>query len=121
MKYIRQFSIIMLVTCIGEVLKYVLPLPVPASIYGLCLMLFLLMTGIIKLEHVKETGLFLVEIMPLMFIPAAVGLIDSWGALQSVIIPVLVITVVVTIVVMVVSGKVTDAVLGLQERRKKHE
>lgn len=113
----RQFGIIMLITCIGEMLKFVLPLSVPAGIYGLCLMLFLLMTGVVKLEHVKDVGLFLIEIMPLMFIPAAVGLLESWEQLSGVWLSVLVITVAVTFVVMIVSGKVTDVFL----RRKSHE
>lgn len=116
MKYVKQFGIIMFITCIGEVLKYLLPLPIPASIYGLCLMLAGLLTGMIKLESVKETGLFLVEIMPLMFIPAAVGLIDSWNQLWNILLPVAIITVISTVLVMVVSGKVTDKLVHLGEK-----
>ena len=41
MKYIKQLAIILAVTAVGEILKYLLPLPVPASIYGLVLMLVL--------------------------------------------------------------------------------
>ena len=73
MKYLKQFFIILAVSFAGEVLKYIIPLPIPASIYGLVIMLFLLGTKILSLECVRETGLFLVEIMPVMFIPAAVG------------------------------------------------
>lgn len=53
MKYMRQFGIIMLVTCIGEILKYLIPLAIPSSIYGLCLMMVLLVTGIVKVDDVK--------------------------------------------------------------------
>lgn len=70
MKYLRQFGIILAVTCAGEIMKYFIPLPIPGSIYGLILMFVLLLTKVIKVEHVKETGEFLIEIMPLMFIPA---------------------------------------------------
>lgn len=111
MKYMRQFGVILGVTCIGEVLKYFIPLPIPGSIYGLVLMLVFLMLGIIKLNQVKETGEFLIEIMPLMFIPAAVGLLTSWSQLSSILIPVSVITVATTFLVMIVTGKVTDFVL----------
>lgn len=114
----KQFGIIILLTCMGEILKLILPLNVPAGIYGMCLMLLFLMTGVVKLEQVKDAGLFLVEIMPLMFIPAAVGLLESWGQLSGMWASVLVITVAVTLVVMVVSGKVTDALLN---RRKTNE
>lgn len=108
MKYMKQFLLILAVTCIGEILKYFIPLPVPASIYGLAIMLGLLVTGIVRLESVKETAEFLIEIMPVMFIPAAVGLLVSWEQLQPVLIPVCVITIVSTFAVMIVTGKVTD-------------
>lgn len=108
MKYIRQFGIILAVTCVGEILKYFIPLPIPASIYGLVIMLGLLMSGRLCLESVRETSEFLVEIMPMMFIPAAVGLLVSWEHLKPILVPVLVITVVSTFVVMIVTGKVTD-------------
>ena len=112
MKYLRQFGIILAVTCVGEIMKYFIPLPIPGSIYGLILMFVLLLAKVIKVEHVKETGEFLIEIMPLMFIPAGVGLITSWEQLQSFMVPLLVITVVSTFVVMIVTGKVTDFLIS---------
>lgn len=116
MKYLRQFAVILTMTFWGEVLHLLLPLPVPASIYGMVLMLVSLMTGIVKLEQVRETGAFLIEIMPIMFIPAGVGLLDSWSGLRPILIPVFVVTAVSTIVVMGVSGKVTQFVI----RRERH-
>ena len=74
-------------------------------------MLFCLSVGIIKIDKVKETGEFLIEIMPLMFIPAGVGLMSSWKELSGILIPVLVITVVSTFLVMIITGKVTDFLL----------
>jgi len=108
MKYVKQFVIIMGITCLGEVLNYLLPLPVPASIYGMVLLFFLLTMGVLKLEQVEATGDFLVSIMPIMFIPAAVGIMDSFGELQSMLIPVLVAMIPITCLVMVVAGKVTE-------------
>lgn len=117
-KYLRQFGIILAVTCAGEIMKYFIPLPIPGSIYGLILMFVLLLTKAIKVEHVKETGEFLIEIMPLMFIPAGVGLLTSWSQLQSFLVPLLVITVVSTFVVMIVTGKVTDFLISKKEGKK---
>lgn len=121
MKYLRQLLVIFCVTCVGEILKFKIPLPVPASIYGLVIMLVCLIFGIIKLEWVKETGEFLIEIMPVMFIPAAVGLIVSWKQLSCILVPVAVITVVSTIVVMGVTGKVTDFLLDLKKDGDQNE
>lgn len=119
MKYFKQFGIILTVSFLGELLHAVIPLPVPASIYGLVLMLAALITGLIPLDRVREAGSFLIEIMPMMFIPAAVGLLDSWSVLRPVLLPVLIITAATTVLVMAVSGRVTQSVIRLEKRKKK--
>ena len=118
MKYVQQFSIILLISVIGELLKTFLPLPVPASVYGLVIMLVALLTGILKLDQVKGAADFLVEIMPVMFIPAGAGLVESWSALKPICVQVVVIMFVSTIVVMGVSGKVTQTMIEAEERKK---
>ena len=100
MKYLKQFLIILAISLLGEVLKELLPLPIPASIYGMVFLFILLLTGIIKLDQVKDAGKFLIEIMPVMFIPAGVGLMSSWNVLKPVLVPVSVITVISRITVM---------------------
>ena len=121
MKYVKQFAIILLVSLAGELMSFLLPLPVPASIYGLVLMLFSLLTGLIKHAAVHDTACFLIEIMPLMFIPAAVGLMASWSVIRANLLAYLVIAAVTTLAVMAVSGLVTQGVLrrnGKGEDRK---
>ena len=105
MKHLRQFLIILLFSFLGEGLKALLPLPVPASIYGLVLLFAALELGIIKLSAVEDAGKFLIEIMPVMFIPAGAG------ALKPICVQVVVIMFVSTIVVMVISGRVTQFVI----------
>jgi Putative effector of murein hydrolase LrgA len=117
MKYMRQFGIILGVTCAGELMKYFIPLPIPGSIYGLLLMFVLLLTKVIKVENVKDVGEFLIEIMPLMFIPAGVGLMASWGELQGFLVPLLVITVSTTFIAIFVTGKVTDFMMDRKEKQ----
>ena len=119
MKFLRQFMIILLLSFLGEVLKMFIPLPIPASVYGLVLMLLCLVTGILKTSQVKEAAFFMIEIMPVMFIPAAAGLIDSWKVLHPLLLPILVITVVITIFVMVVTGKIAQMIA--QKRGIKNE
>lgn len=111
MLYLRQFCIILFVSFLGELLHAMIPFPIPASVYGLILMLLALCTGILKLKHVKETAGFLIEIMPVMFIPAAVGLLDSWDSLKPVWIPVILITILSTIIVIGVTGQVTQRMI----------
>ena len=113
MKYIKQFTIILAVTFLGEVFHKWIPLPIPGSIYGMVLLYILLCTGVIKLSWIKETGKFLIDIMPLMFIPAGVGLMDSWGILQPVWFPFLVITCISTVAVMAAAGRVTQCLIKI--------
>lgn len=117
----KQFAIILGVTCVGEIIKYLVPLPIPGSIYGLILMMVLLMTKAVKVEDVKETAEFLIEIMPLMFIPAGVGLLTAWNQIQAILVPIIIITIVSTFLVMVVSGKVTDKLLDGKRGGQKNE
>lgn len=111
MKYIKQLLIILLITFLGEILKYLIPVSIPASIYGMVLLFFALEFKIIKVSDIKETASFLIEIMPIMFVPAGVGLLESWEVLQPIWIQVVVITLVSTVVVMAVSGLVTQFVI----------
>ena len=86
MKYLRQFCIILLVSALGEGLHILLPLPVPASVYGLVLMLGALASGIL-------------------------GLLEAWGDLQPIWLPVVLITILTTVIVMVVTGRSTQFVI----------
>lgn len=120
MKYLKQFLIILAVSFLGEALHKLLPLPIPASIYGIVLMFILLKTKLLLLASIRETAMFLVEIMPVMFIPAAVGIMDSWGIIAPSWLVYLTMTVVSTVVVMAVSGLVTQAVLRRGGGGKRH-
>ena len=117
MKYVRQFWIILLISAMGEALHVLIPLPVPASVYGLVIMLIALLTHIIRLDQVKEAAEFLIEIMPVMFIPAGVGLLTAWGILKPVCVPIILITVITTVVVMLVTGRVTQAVIRMDRKK----
>ena len=120
MKYLKQFGIILILSFAGELLNLLIPLPIPASIWGFALMFVCLLTGFLKLDYVKDTAIFLIEIMPLMFIPAAVGLMESWGIIRAKIIPYLVITVLSTFLVMAAAGKITQAVIRRDRKKACH-
>lgn len=123
MKYLRQFLMILAISFIGEILKYFLPLPIPASIYGMMILFIGLLTGIIPLEAVKDVGKFLIEIMPVMFIPAGVGLMSSWVNLKPVLLPVSIITVVSIVTVMIATGRTSQWIIrkGKKKEETRHE
>ena len=121
MKFVFQFSRIILITLVGEILHFVLPFPIPAGIYGLILLLVLLLTGLVKLEQVEQVGQFLVDIMPALFITSAAGLIDTWGQLKLFLLPFLIIVTLSTTVVMIVSGVATQSIGSRRRKEKKDD
>lgn len=121
MKYLHQFLLILFISFLGELLKFLLPFSIPASIYGMFILFVGLLSGVIRLDAVREAGKLLIEIMPVMFIPAGVGLMASWDNLKPVLIPVSIITVVVLITVMVATGRVSQLVIRQAKRKEKTE
>lgn len=111
MKFLRQLSIILAATAAGEILRHFVPLPVPAGIYGLVILLLLLIFKAVRLEQVKEAGDFLIEVMPVMFIAPSTMLIAYWPQIRAILAPFLTVVVVSTVVVMGVTGKATDCLL----------
>lgn len=118
MHYLRQFMIISLIALVGEGLSFLIPLPIPASIYGIAILLFLLISGRLKVESVKDVSSFLIAIMPLMFIPAAVGLMESFSLLASSWPAYVIILAVSTVAVMAVSGRVTQHVIRSEKKKE---
>lgn len=122
MKIIGQLFIILLISFAGELLNTLLPLPIPASIYGIFLLFCLLEFKILPLKAVKETGDFLVSIMQLMFIPAAVGLLEAWDVIRPNWPAYILITLISTFVVLFISGRVTQAVIRrVRAKEGRHE
>jgi holin-like protein len=116
MKYIHQFLIIMAISFIGELLS-LLPLPVPASVYGLFILLICLFTGIIKLKDIEDVADWLILIMPVLFVPSAVSLMNVGDELLGDIVVIGVVIVVSTIVVMVTTGKVAQLIIERKENK----
>lgn len=111
MKYVVQFLIIVAFSFAGELLHALLPLPVPASIYGIVLLFAALQLKWVKERHIQETATFLIAIMPIMFVPPAVGLIPAWEGVKPHLAAYALVTVVSTFVVMAVAGWVTQKLI----------
>lgn len=107
MKYIKQLFWILLFSGIGELLQAVIPLPVPAAIYGLVLLLTALCTGLLKADHIADTARFLIAVMPLLFVAPAVSVLANWGLIAPHVIPIVVIMCLSTVIVFGVAGLVT--------------
>jgi holin-like protein len=118
MKYFKQFGIIACVSFVGELLYAVLPFPIPASVYGLVLMVILLMTKIVKLDMIEETADFMISMMGIFFIPSSVGLMNSFGVMRGSVVQLLLMCVISTVVVMVVTGLVAQVIITIKQKRE---
>ena len=120
MRYLLQAVIIAAVTFAAEIIKYFVPLPVPASIYGLLLLFALLKSGILKLEQIEDVGNLLLELMPLLLVPASVSVLTALDTIQRMLLPVLVMGFLGTIAVMAVTGLLSQWIIR-RKGEKSHE
>ena len=111
MKYLTQFVIIMGFTLLGEALQRLIPLPIPASVYGLALLFLALCLRLVKVEQVKETGGFLTSILPILFVSPAVGIMEDWGLVADRLVPILLLLIGSTVLSFGISGRITQAIL----------
>ena len=118
LKLFKQFTIIVFLSFLGEVLHALIPFPIPASIYGIILLFFLLERKALRIDDVREVSDFLIFIMPLLFIPPAVGLIDVWDELRASLTAYATIIIAVTLIVMVSTGRITQWFLQNQKEKE---
>ena len=112
MKYLSQFLTILGFTFVGEALQRLIPLPIPASIYGLTLLFAALCLKIVKVEQVAEVGEFLRSILPMLFVAPAVSIVENWGLIAHRMIPIILVLVGTTVSTFGIAGAVTKFVKG---------
>ncbi len=111
MKYLSQFLIILGFTPTGEALQRIIPLPIPASVYGLTLLFLALCLKLVKVEQVKETGAFLTSILAILFVSPAVNIVDDWGLIRNDLLPIVLIMMGSTVLTFGISGRIAQWVL----------
>ena len=121
MKYLMQFGIIIGLSLVGEVLNSVIPLPVPASVWGMVLLFVLLCLKVIKLDQVQDAAEFLLSIMTVMFVPVGASLITSFADIKDEILGIFAIIIVSTVVCFLVTGKVAQRIIDKSENNGKEE
>lgn len=121
MKYLHQLAIIVTINFIGEVLNHFIPLPIPASVYGLVILFVCLCTGIVKLQQVDDVARFLLAIMPIMFLAPNVSIIESFAQVKGQAFSLLLIAFVSMLVVMSVTSLTAQCYIRLKRKHKNPE
>ncbi len=111
MKYLSQFCIILGFTFAGEALQRLLPLPIPASVWGLALLFAALCFGLIRVEQVKDASGFLISIMPVLFVSPAVGIVENWSLISTRLLPIFLLLAASTFFVFGISGCITQLLM----------
>ena len=111
MKFLYPFVIILAFTFMGELLNYFLPLPIPASIYGLVLLFIALRLGIVKLEKIEELGNTMIGLLPLLFVPPVVNLLGCWDVVRRNLLAIMGIIFLSTVLIFFISGKLSQIVI----------
>ena len=116
-RVILSIGILLFISFIGEVLNDMIPLPVPASVYGLVLLFIALVTRVVKLEWVESGADILIAIMPLLFVPSVVKIVSLQELIMGYWLEILLVIACSLVVVMVVTGKVAQGMIKKQEKK----
>ncbi|SCJ74100.1 Antiholin-like protein LrgA [uncultured Clostridium sp.] len=121
MKIFRESLIILVLYFIGELIAKTLNIPIPGNIIAMIILFLSLCTGIIKVEKVESISSFFLDHLAFFFIPAGVGLMNSFDSIKSSAIQIVIICIVTTIIVMGVTGVVVQFTSNIISRRKAHK
>lgn len=117
MKFLRESILILSLYFIGEFISKAFNIPIPGNIIGMLLLFTLLATGILKLEKVETISNFFLNHLAFFFIPAGVGLMNSFSEIKSSSVQILFICIITTIIVMATTGLVVQFVANLQKKK----
>lgn len=108
MKYLSQFLIIMGFTLVGEALQRLIPVTIPASVWGLALLFAALCLKIVKVEQVNAVGGFLTSLLPVLFVGPTVGIVEHWELIRPQLLPIALLLVSSTVLTFGISGSLTQ-------------
>lgn len=117
MKFIKQMCLVLLFSFLGELCRFLIPYPIPTSIYGMVLMAAALGLKLFRPEDVRDVGSFLTSILPILFVVPLVNLMDCWDQLKDNLVPLVVIIILSTILVFAVSGMVTQMLMNIRKKK----
>ena len=118
LKYLKQIALILVFSFLGEVCRALIPLPIPASIYGMVLLFAALSLKIVKSSQVKDAGGFLTSVLPVLFVAPTVNLVDCWDQMKDDVVSLVVIALATTVITFGAAGLATKWIM---KGEKRHE
>lgn len=118
-KLLVQIGIVFTICLVGEGIARLLPFAFPASVISMILLFLLLLSGALKVEHIREKGNFLLRNMAFFFIPSGVALIEQTDVLHGKVLPLLAVCLITTVLTFAVSALTIRLVSSWQNRLNK--
>ncbi len=116
MKIILQIGAVLAICLLGEGVSLLLPIPFPGSVIAMILLFLLLLSGLLRPEHIRQKSDFLLQNMAFFFIPAGVGIMEYAEDLLPFLLPLLLICVITTVLTFAASALTAKLVIHLQEK-----
>ncbi len=114
---LKQFSVILIIYFLGEVMQKASGLPIPGNVLGMFLLFFGLLTGIVKLTTVDKISNFLLDNLSFFFLPAGVSIITSFALLEGKWTEVFLVSFISTIIALAVTGLTVEFVKRLLTKK----
>ena len=118
MKIIKQTGIIFFICWISVILEALLPFAFPASVIGMVLLLLFLLSGLLKVEHIREKSDFLLANMAFFFIPAGVNVMNYLDILRQNRLPLLAVCLLTTVITFAATAYSVRFTMSLLSKRK---
>ncbi|WP_175639938.1 CidA/LrgA family protein [Metabacillus schmidteae] len=109
--FILQMVLLYIFFLIGEWLQMISKLPVPGSIIGMVMLFLALTFKVIKREWLSLGSTFLLKNLPILFVPATVGIIDYLDLFKGYGILSLIVSFVSTVFVFITSSIISEQIL----------
>jgi holin-like protein len=102
----------------GEVVHALVPLPIPASIWGMFLLFLALIAKIVKLRHIEDAADFILKVILVLFVVPAVGVMDSFAELAGIWYFVAAIIVITYLAAFASTGYIADFLLRFKNKKR---
>lgn len=106
--YGRGLIILTLCLWVGNIISKIIPIMIPGSIIGLLLLFFLLAFQLIPTCWIKNSCNLFMRYMTVLFIPAAMGIMDNYSLLLENWIPIIFSTVGGSLIVLIFTAFLTE-------------
>jgi holin-like protein len=116
MKIVLQTGIVFGLCWISQIIARFLPFDFPAGIIALFLVFLMLLTGLLRLEHIREKSDFLLSNMVFFLIPSSVNMINYFGLVKENVLKLILICVISMVITFGVTALTVNMVLVLVRR-----